>query len=132
MNIWIIILLVAASVVFGLDYLLRRKSWKNNSKVEKISLLVNMFSVGPYIFLSALGALWGIVPGSPETALGEVLYDATLIMGEIYFVVAAVAVILSFVFRKKGKLKASIWINVIALAYILTVLAVNSLVGKTL
>ena len=132
MNIWIIILLAAAGIVFGLDYLLRRKAWKDNSKKEKISLLVNMFSVGPYIFLSALGALWGIVPGSPETALGEVLYDTTLIMGGIYFIVAAVAVILSLVFRKKGKLKASIWINVIALAYILTVLAVNSLAGKIL
>ena len=132
MNIWIIILLMAASVVFGLDYLFRRKAWKNNSKNEKISLLVNMFSVGPYIFLSALGALWGIVPGSPETAFGEVLYDTTLIMGGIYFIVAAVAVILSLVFRIKGKLKASIWINVIALAYIATVLAVNSLAGKIL
>ena len=132
MHIWIIILFIAAGIVFGLDYLLRRKAWKENSKQEKISLLVNMFSVGPYIFLSALGALWGIVPGSPETALGEVLYDATLIMGGIYFVVAAVAAILSLVFRKKGKLKASIWINVIALVYIATVLAVNSLAGKIL
>ena len=132
MHIWIIILFIAAGIVFGLDYLLRRKGWKNNSKKEKISLLVNMFSVGPYIFLSALGALWGIVPGSPETALGEVLYDATLVMGGIYFVVAAVAVILSLVFRIKGKLKTSIWINVIALAYIATVLAVNSLAGKIL
>ena len=132
MNIWIIILLMAAGVVFVLDYLLRRKAWHNNSKEEKISLLVNMFSAGPYIFLSALGALWGIVPGSPETALGEVLYDATLVMGGIYFVVAAVAVILSLVFRKKGKVKASIWINVIALAYIATVLAVNSLAGNIL
>ena len=118
--------------MFGLDYLVRRKAWKDNSKKEKISLLVNMFSVGPYIFLSALGALWGIVPGSPKTAFGEVLYDATLIMGGIYFLVAAVAVILSLIFRKKGKLNASIWINVIALAYIATVLAVNSLAGKVL
>ena len=132
MNIWIIILLLAAGIVFGLDYLLRRKAWKHNSKEEKISLLVNMFSVGPYIFLSALGALWGIVPGSPETALGEVLYDATLIMGGTYFIVAAVSVILSLVFRKKGILKISIWINVIALAYIVTVLVVNSLAGKLL
>ena len=130
--IWIIILLAAAGIVFGLDYLVRRKAWKDNSKKEKISLLVNMFSVGPYIFLSALGALWGIVPGSPETALGEVLYDATLIMGGIYFIVAAVAVILSLIFRKKGILKVSIWINVIALAYIATVLAVNSFAGKIL
>ena len=132
MNIWIIILLMAAGVVFVLDYLLRRKAWHNNSKEEKISLLVNMFSVGPYIFLSAFGALWGIVPCSPETAFGEVLYDATLIMGGIYFIVAAVAVILSLVFRKKGKIKSSIWINVIALVYIATVLAVNSLAGKIL
>ena len=132
MNPWIIILLLAAGVVFGLDYLLRRKAWHNNTREEKISLLVNMFSVGPYVFLSVLGALWGIVPGSPETALGEVLYDATMIMGGIYFVVAAVAAILSLVFRKKGKLKASIWINVIALVYIAAVLAVNSLAGKIL
>ena len=132
MHIWIIILLLGAGIVFGLDYLLRRKAWKHNSKEEKISLLVNMFSVGPYLFLSAAGMLWGIVPGSSETALGQVLYDATLIMGGTYFIVAAVAVILSLVFRKKGILKTSIWINVIALAYIATVLVVNSLAGKLL
>ena len=132
MNIWITIFLVAAGIVFGVDYLFRRKAWKNNSKEEKISLLVNMFSVGPYLFLSAAGMLWGIVPGSPKTALGQVLYDATLIMGGTYFIVAAVSVILSLVFRKKGILKISIWINVIALAYIATVLAVNSLAGKLL
>ena len=132
MNIWIIILLLAAGIVFGLDYLLRRKAWKHNSKEEKISLLVNMFSVGPYLFLSAAGILWGIVPGSPETAWGQILYDATLIMGGTYFIVAAISVILSFVFRKKGILKISIWINVIALAYIVTVLVVNSLAGKLL
>ena len=132
MSPWIIILLVAAGVMFGIDYLLRKKAWKNNSKDEKISLLVNMFSIGPHIFLSALGVLWGIVPGSPKTALGEVLYDATMMMGGTYFVVAAVAVILSLVFRKKGKLKASIWINIIALVYIATVFAINSLAGKLL
>ena len=132
MNIWIIILLLAAGIVFGLDYLLRRKAWKHNSKEEKISLLVNMFSVGPYLFLSAAGILWGIVPGSPETAWGQILYDATLIMGGTYFIVAAVSVILSLVFRKKGILKISIWINVITLAYIVTVLVVNSLAGKLL
>ena len=132
MNLWIIIFLFAAGVVFGLDYLLRRKAWHNNSKEERTSLLVNMFTAGLYVFLSALGALWGIVPGSPETALGEVLYDVTLTMSGIFFVVAAVAAILSLVFRKIGKLKASIWINVIALAYMATVLTVNSLAGKIL
>ena len=132
MNPWVIILFVMACVVFGLDYFVRRRRWKDNSKEEKISLLVNMFSVGPYIFLSMLGMLWGIVPGSPETALGETLYDTTLMMGGIYFIVAIAAVILSFVFRKIGKAKASIWTNVIAFMYIAVLLAVNYLAGEIL
>ena len=112
MNPWITITLVAAAIVFVLDYILRRKKWKDNSKGEKISLIVNMFSVGPYTVGSGLGMLWGIVGGSPDNALGKVLYDATLTLGETYFIVAIVAVILSFVLRKIGKIKASIWTNV--------------------
>lgn len=121
-----------AGIVFGLDYLFRKKKWKENSKGDKISLLINMFSAGPYVFLSALGMLWGIVPNSPETALGEVLYDATLMLGGIYFVIAIATVIASLILRKKEKTKASIWVNVIALAYIAVVLTINSLVGKIL
>ena len=132
MNPWLIILFVTAGTVFGLDYLFGRKKWKDNSREEKISLIVNMFSVGPYIFLSVLGMLWGIVAYSPETAFGEILYDATLMLGGIYFIVAIAAVILSFVLRKIGKVKASIWTNVIALAYIAAVLTVNYLVGNML
>lgn len=129
---WIIILFVTAFAVFAIDYLIRRKKWKDNSKAEKISLLVNMFSVGPYVFLSFLAILWGIVPGNPESAFGKILYEATLTIGSFYFVVAIAAVILSFVFRKKGKIKASIWVNVAALLYIVAVLAINSLAGKIL
>ena len=132
MNPWIIILFATAAAVFGLDYLIRRKKWKDNSREEKISLIVNMFSVGPYIFLSVLGMLWGIVSNTPETALGRALYDATLLLGGIYFIVAVAAVILSFVFRKKGKVKASIWTNVIAFVYFAVVMAVNELAGKIL
>ena len=132
MNPWIIIFFAAAAVVFGLDYLLRRKKWKYNSKAEKISLLVNMFSAGPHAFLSALGTLWAIVPVMPKTPLGQTLYDATLMMGGIYFIIAIAAVVLSLIFRKNGKIKASIWINVIAFLYMAAVLAVNSLAGKML
>ena len=132
MNPWVIILLVMAVVVFGLDYLFRRKKWKDNTTVEKISLIINMLSVAPHIFLSALGMLWGITGSGAETAFGNVLYDATLMLGGIYFIVAIAAVILSFVFRKIGKIKASIWINVIAFAYIVVVLSVNSLAGNIL
>ena len=129
---WIIILLVTAVVVFGLDYLFRRKKWKDNTTGEKISLIINMLSVAPYIFLSALGMLWGITGSGAETAFGKVLYDATLMLGGIYFIVAIAAVILSFVFRKIGKIKASIWINVISIAYIIVVTLVNFFASELL
>ena len=132
MNPWLIILFVMAGVIFGLDYLVRRKKWKDNTKDEKFSLIIHMFAAGFNIFLSALGMLWGIVPGSPKTAFGKMLYDATLMLGGIYYIVAFAAVILSFVFRKKGKIKASIWTNVIAFAYIAVVLTVNYLSGHIL
>ena len=132
MNPWVIILFTMAVIVFGVDFLLRKKKWKENSKEEKISLIVNMFSVGPYIFLSILGMLWGIVPGSPDTSFGEILYDATLMMSGTYFLVAGAAVILSLVFRKSGKTKASIWVNVIAFLYIAAVFAINSFASKVL
>ena len=43
MNPWIFIGLVGAGIVFCLDYLVRRKKWKENTKAEKISLLVHLF-----------------------------------------------------------------------------------------
>jgi hypothetical protein len=132
MHIWISLVFVMAGIVFGIDYLLRRKKWKENTKLEKASLIVNMFSVGPYIFLSVLGMLWGIASSSPETAFGQLLYDATLMMGGVYFIIAIAAVILSFVLRAKGKVKASIWIHIIAFLYIVAVLGANTLVGELL
>lgn len=132
MNPWILILLAMAGLVFCLDRLIRRKIWKDNSRAEKLSLLVNMFSVGPHAFFSMLGLLWGIVPLTPKTQFGVILYDVTLTLGEVYFAVALAAVMMSFVFRIKGKAKAGIWVNVIAFLYISTVLAVNSLAGKVL
>lgn len=132
MNPWIIITLAAAGVVFIIDYLLRKKKWKENTKKEKISLLVNMFSAGPYIFISALSILWGIVAKNPETAFGKAIYDATLMMAGYYFVVAVAAAVSSLILRKKEKTNLSIWVNIVALAYITVVLAVNSLAGEIL
>jgi hypothetical protein len=53
-------------------------------------------------------------------------------MAGFYFVVAIAAAILPFVFRKMGKIKASIWTNVIALLYIIVLLTVNTLAGSFL
>jgi hypothetical protein len=53
-------------------------------------------------------------------------------MSGICFVIAISTVILSFIFRKTGIIKASIWVNIIAFAYIAIVLTTNTLIGKFL
>ena len=126
---WIIIALVLAIIVFGIDFLLRKKKWKDNSKLEKISLIIHMCSGGPYVFLSGLGMLWGIVDSNPKTAFGEFIYNLTLMMGEYYFIVAVVTMVAAFILRKKGKIKASVWINVLSLLYIIAVLSINGFIG---
>lgn len=132
MEIWVIISIPIAGIVFLLDYLLRRKKWKENTKGEKASLIVNMASVVPYMILSAFGMLMGIVGYDSQNAFGAILVDVTLAMGGIYFIIAAAAVIATLILRKIGKIKASIWINAAALAYIFLVAAVNYLAGTVL
>ena len=132
MNPWITMILLTAPVVFLIDYILRRKKWKDNTKLEKISLVIHMISIIPYLFLSVLGMLWGIAGNSPETDFGNMIYDATLTLAGLYFVVAIIAAIATFVLRKIGKTKASIWINIIAFAYIAIILFFNYLAGGLL
>ena len=132
MNPWLIIAVIGAGIVFLLDYLLRRKKWADNTKTERTSLIVHMVSVPLYVFLSIFGLLWGIVAYSPDTAFGEALYDVTMTLGGYYWIAAAAAAIGSFIFRKIGKPKASIWINVIAFAYMAVPLGVNSIAGELL
>ena len=132
MNPWLIIAVIGAGIVFLLDYLLRRKKWADNTKTERTSLIVHMVSVPLYVFLSIFGLLWGIVAYSPDTAFGEALYDVTMTLGGYYWIAAAAAAIGSFIFRKIGKPKARIWINVIAFAYMAVLLGANSIAGKLL
>ena len=132
MNPWILILLIGAAVVFAIDYAVRRKKWKDNTKTEKISLLLNMFSVGIYIFSSILGLLWGITGSGADTALGEAIYNVTLALAGIIWLVSTIATIGSFILRKKGKVKASIWINIFSLVYILLVFLVSYAAGELL
>lgn len=132
MEIWIIIGLPIAAAIFLIDYLLRRTKWKNNTTGEKISLLVNMVSVVPYMILSAFGILIGITGNGTETAFGNFLYHVTLYMAGFYFVIALATVVGTLILRKLKKTKASIWINVISIAYIIVVTTVNYLVGEFL
>ena len=132
MSIWLILGLPVAAVIFLLDYLLRRKKWNDNTGGEKLSLVVNMVSVVPYMILSAFGILMGITGCSSESVLGNIIYDVTLVMGGIYFFVALASVIGTLILRKTGKIKASIWINVISIAYIIVVTLVNFFASELL
>ena len=127
MNPWIIILLLGAVIIFLLDFIFRRKKWKSNTKTEKVSLLLNMVFVGIYIFASGLGVLWGITGSGADTAFGQTLYDVTLTMLGFNWVIALVATIGSFILRKRGKIKASILINVIGLGYMIALFVINYL-----
>ena len=127
MNPWISLLLIGAVIVFLLDFVFRRKKWKSNTKTEKVSLLLNMVFVGIYLFASALGMLWGIAGGGADTAFGQVVYDVTLVMLGFNWLVALIATIGSFILRKKGKIKASIWINVIGLGYMIILFVISYL-----
>ena len=127
MNPWFVILLLGAVVIFLLDYIFRRKKWKSNTKTEKVSLLLNMVFVGIYIFASGLGLLWGITGSGADTAFGQTLYDVTLTMLGFNWLIALVATIGAFILRKKGKIKASILINVIGLGYMIILFVINYL-----
>ena len=127
MNPWLIIGLIGAGIVFVLDYIVRRKKWNQNTTAERKSLLLNMISVSVYAFTSVAGLLWGIVGSSAETPFGEILYEVTLIMSGCIWLVSLVATLGSIILRKKGKTKASIWINILTIIYIVVSLGVNTL-----
>ena len=132
MEVWIMLGLPIAGIIFLIDYWLRRKKWKDNTKEEKISLVVNMASVVPNLIFSAFGILMGIVGSGTKTPVGKVIAEVTLVLAGFYFVVAIAATIGSLILRKKGKNKASVWINVAAFAYIVLMAFAYYLVGVLL
>ena len=132
MFIWIIAGLPIAGAVLLIDFLIRRKKWSANTLAEKLSLIVNMISGIPYLFASALGMLLGISGSGAETVIGNVIYEVTLSLAGIYFIIATAAIVGSLILRKIGKIKASIWINVAALAYIVVVVVANYLAVELL
>ena len=86
-----------------------------------------MIFVGIYIFVSMLGMLWSITGGGADTAFGQGLYDVTIVMLGFNWLVVIVTTIGAFILRKKGKIKASILINVIGLGYMIILFAINCL-----
>lgn len=120
--IWLYLGAFAALVVFGLDFLLRRKKWSANTAEEKASLILGMVLLPVYLFCSALGLFLGITGSGADTAIGELMYTISLPLGTFIFVPSAFATVGSIIFRKKGKARAAKIVHFVALGYIVLVM----------
>ena len=127
MNPWIAIGIFLALVYYLIDLIVRRKKWSNNTKEEKISLVLGMAILSVYAFCSALGMLIGIVGGG-GSVLAEFIHQATIAVGAVIWLLSLISAIGSIILRKKGKARASIMIHLAgggscALTFLLIVLS---------
>ena len=132
MESWFILSAPLVGLILLLDFLLRKKKWRENTAGEKVSLLINLIAIAPYMVLSAYGILMGITGCGAETELGLIVYDVTLYMASAYVLVALGAVVVAFLLRLFGKVKASIWIHAAAIGYIVVLSVVNYLASTFL
>jgi hypothetical protein len=104
---------------FLLDLLIRRTSWKNNTKDEKISLIINFITIPIYFLLGSVGVLFGIVDCSAQTELGKMLFDISVVMGSFTGITVIIVSVISIILRKQGRVRASKWVHIGSLAYIM-------------
>ena len=118
MEIWLLLIALAAALMFGIDFLLRRKRWKKNTREEKQSLLVSLACLPAYVFLSVLGMLLGIAAPTAETVYGGLLFDMAVMTGRFIWVVSIAAFVLGLVLRKRGNPRGSKLAQLAAMGYI--------------
>jgi len=118
MEIWLLMFIVVILLLFGVDFLLRRKKWRENTKQEKQSLLIGAACVPAYELLSVLGIFLSIAAPTAETELGGWLFDAAVMTGRFIWIVSLAAVILGLFLRKRGNPQASKLAQLAAMGYI--------------
>lgn len=106
-------------VFFLLDLLIRRTSWKNNTKDEKMSLIINFITIPIYFLMSSVGVLFGIVDCNAQTEFGKMLFDISVVMGSFTGITVVIVSVFSIILRKKGRTRASKWVHIGSLAYIM-------------
>ena len=128
MIIWIVPTLFFAGIVLLIDFITRRKKWHENSKTEKIGLILTLLVSFPYIFCSAYGSLFGIVGPQGASSLMATLHEIVVLGGQGIVFVCLAATIASLVLRKMGKALASNWSLMIGLLYCAVITGVSFLV----
>ena len=128
MIIWIVPTLFFAGIVLLIDFIARRKKWHENSKTEKIGLILTLLVSFPYIFCSIYGALFGIVGPRGSTSLMIALHEIAVLGGTGIAWVCLAATIASLILRKRGKAAASNLALLIGLLYCAVITGVSFLV----
>lgn len=125
MIIWIVPTLIFAGVVLLIDCLLRRRKWGENTKTEKIGLILTLLVPFPYIFCSIYGSLFGIVGPRGNTPLMIALHEIVVLGGVGIVFVCFAATVASLVLRRRGKAAASNWSLLIGLLYCVLITGVS-------
>ena len=128
MIIWIVPTLIFAGVVLLIDFIARRKKWRENTKTEKIGLVLTLLVSFPYIFCSIYGSLFGIVGPQGTSSLMNALHEIVVLGGKGIGVICLAAAIVSLVLRKRDKATASNWSLLIGLLYCAVITGVSFLV----
>ncbi len=126
--IWSVPTLFFAGAVLLIDFIARRKKWCENTKTEKIGLVLTLLVAFPYIFCSIYGSLFGIVGPRGASSLMITLHEIAVLGGQGIVFVCLAATIASLVLRKRGKATASNWALLIGLFYCAVITGVSFLV----
>ena len=128
MIVWSIPTLAFAGIILLVDFIARRKKWGENTKTEKIGLILTLLVSFPYIFCSIYGVLFDIVGAKGTSALMITLYEIVVLGGKGIVFVCLAATIASLVLRRLGKAAASNWSLVIGLLYCAVITGMSFLV----
>lgn len=121
---FLITLIVLIIAFFGLDMLIRKTSWKENTHDEKISLGINFLTIPIYYVMGSVGVLFGMVGTTAQTELGTILFEISTILGAFTGVIVIIISIFSIILRKQGRTRASKWVHMGSLVYIMLFAAI--------
>lgn len=125
MFMWIL-LIISYLVILGLvDYLIRKKHWRDNSLEEKRSLLVYFGCGIVYLVFSMIGVFVGISGEPYESGVGIALFNIAAYMSMATPAVCAIVSVLNIMLRKKNEFSKSNRIHLLAIIYILVSLLLS-------
>ena len=127
--IWLVPSLLGAGIVLLIDFIVRRKKWKENTKTEKIGLILTVLFSFPYIFGSVYGVLLGILGTYSESPVEELINKVIVYGGKAIGPVCLTATIASLVLRKIGRSNVANRSLIIGFAYCMLIIGASYILG---